>query len=158
MRKEERMRVEAAKAWTELDSLIMRMGIEESSAHRELGELNRKLPKILVEWARGNVTRERVKAVKARMAELREIISDTPLILKELESEKRRRCFGPLQDACALSREREKYNELKGIIFDRCEPALVDELRRSAKEIGEEEDCERFLAGLGREARRGRAS
>ena len=41
MNKEERIRLEASKAWAELDSLIMRMRVEERSAQLELGELNR---------------------------------------------------------------------------------------------------------------------
>ncbi len=149
MHKEEKIRTEATRAWAELDSLITRLRIEENSARRELGELSRKLPKILTEWAKGNASREKVKSVKARMAELREIIGDMPIILNELESEKRDRCFGPLQDAGVLSGEREKYNGLKQKIFAHYEPDLAEQLRRCAREIGEEEDCEHFLAGIG---------
>ncbi|MEN6438409.1 MAG: hypothetical protein ABFD97_07490 [Syntrophobacter sp.] len=148
MIREEQMRTEATRAWTELDGLIMRMRVEENSALRELDELNRKLPAVLVEWAKGMVSRDKVRAMKSRMAELREIISDIPLIIRELENEKRLRCFRPLQDACALSKHREKYNGLKTIISDRYEPALVEELRRYAMDIGEEDDCEQFLSGL----------
>lgn len=148
MIKEEQMRTEATQAWTELDSLITRIKVEESSAHRELDELNQELPVVLVEWAKGKVTRDKVKAIKRRIAELREIISDTPLILRELENEKRLRCFRPLQDACVISKNREKYNGLKEIISDHYEPALVEELRRYALDIGEEDDCEQFLSCL----------
>ncbi|MCE5334729.1 MAG: hypothetical protein LLG06_09060 [Desulfobacteraceae bacterium] len=146
MNKEERMRVEAGEAWAEIDSLIMRMRTEESSAESELDALCQKLPEVLVQWARGMVPREDVNAVKARIAELRELIGDVPIILRELESEKRKRCFRQLQDAGALSRERERYNLLKARISEEFEPSLVEELRRSAKSIGEEEDCEQFLA------------
>jgi len=148
MIKEEQMRTEATRAWTELDSLIMRMKVEESSALRELEELNRKLPAVLVEWAKGTAARDKVKAIKTRIADLRELVGDIPLILRELENEKRLRCFQPLQDACALSKHREKYNDLKEMISDRYEPALVEELRRYALHIGEEDDCEEFLSCL----------
>ncbi len=151
MNKEERMRLDASKAWAELDSLIMRMRVEESSAQREIDELNRKLPKVLCEWAKGNVSREKVKKIKARIAELRELMSEVPTILKELENEKRQRCYRALQDACILSKEREKYNTLKEKMFGSFEPALVEDLRRCAKDIGEEDDCERFLACLSSE-------
>ncbi len=146
MNKEERMRIEASKAWAELDSLIMRMRVEENSAHMELEELSNKLPGVLVEWAKGTVSRKEVNAIKARMSELRDLIGDMPVILRELEHEKRRRCFRPLQDACVLSKEREKYNSLKEMIFESYEPSLVEDLRRCAKDIGEEEDCEQFLS------------
>lgn len=146
MNKEERMRVEASKAWAELDSLIMRMRIEENSAQQELSRLSRQLPKVLVEWAKGKVSRDKVKAIRTRMSELRELINDIPVILKELESEKRQRCYRALQDACVLSKEREKYQSLKEQIFDRFETELVEDLRRCAQDIGEENDCERFLA------------
>ena len=146
MNKEDRIRLEASKAWAELDGLIMRMRVEERSAQLELGELNQKLAKALVEWAKGNESRNKVNKIKARVAELRELINDVPCILKELESEKRKRCYMALQDACVLSTEREKYNVLKEKIFERFEAALVDDLRRCAKDIGEEDDCERFLA------------
>jgi len=149
MTKEDKMRREAGKAWAELDSLIMRMKVEESSAHRELDELNERLPKALVEWAKGITPRDAVKAVKTRMSELREMINDMPAILKELEQEKRQRCFRPIQDACQLSKEREKYNDLKERICEAPEPALVEDLRRCAKDIGEEEECEQFLACIG---------
>ncbi len=148
MHKEQQIRDKATKAWAELDSLIMRMKIEESSAQRELDQLSVKLPTMLMEWAKGNVTRERVRKVKSRITELRELISDMPVILKELEKEKRQRCFKPLQDACILSFEREKYEELKEKMFDQYEPSLAEELRRRAMEIGEEEECESFLAEL----------
>jgi len=148
MNKEEQMRQEAGAAWAELDSLIMRMRIEENSAHSELDRLNEKLPRILVEWAKGNVSRREVNAIKARMAELRDMINDIPTILRQLELEKRNKCFRPLQDAFTLSSEREKYKVLKARIFDRFEPTLVDDLRRCARDIGEEEDCEQFLACL----------
>jgi hypothetical protein len=146
MNREERIRLEASKAWAELVSLIMRMRVEERSAQLELGELNQELLKTLVEWAKGNVSRDKVNKIKARIAELRELINDVPCILKELESEKRKRCYSVLQDACFISKEREKYNSLKEKIFDRFEATLVDDLRRCAKDIGEEDDCERFLA------------
>ncbi|MHC1729781.1 MAG: hypothetical protein AB9866_27885 [Syntrophobacteraceae bacterium] len=146
MNKEERMRIEASKAWAELDSLIMRMRIEENSAQQELSKLNRELPKVLVEWAKGKISREKVKAFRVRISELREIINDMPAILRELESEKRQRCYRALQDACVLSKEREKYQNLKERIFDRFETELVDDLRRCAQDIGEVNDCERFLA------------
>lgn len=149
MNKEERMRLEASKAWAELDSLIMRMRIEENSAQQELSRLNRELPKVLVEWAKGKIPREKVKVLRARITELREIINDIPAILKELESEKRQRCYRALQDACVLSKEREKYQILKERIFDRFEAELVEDLRRCAQDIGEETDCERFLACIG---------
>jgi hypothetical protein len=152
MNKEERMRREASSAWAELDGLIMRMKVEESSAYRELGELNRELPKVLLEWAKGNASREKVKKIKARIGELQELINDVPSILKELESEKRRRCYRALQDACIISKEREKYNALKDMIFDHFEAGLVDDLKRCAKDIGEEEDCERFLACVASES------
>ncbi|MEM5786137.1 MAG: hypothetical protein AAGU11_02390 [Syntrophobacteraceae bacterium] len=148
MNKEEQIRLEATKRWTELDSLVQRMKIEESSAHREMDELNRKLPMLLVEWAKGTVSRDRVRAVKARIAELREIINDTPLILRELEKEKMQRCFRPLEDACVLSKEREKYNGLKEKMNYHYEAMLEEELRQYARHIGEEEDCEQFLACL----------
>ena len=146
MTKEQRMRSEAGKAWSELDSLSMRMTVEEGSAHLELDELKRKLPKAFVEWAKGTSSRDAVTAIKTRMAELREIINDIPIILKELESEKRQRCFRPFQDACQLSKEREKYNDLKGKICECPEPALIEDLRRCARDIGEEDECEQFLA------------
>jgi len=146
MNREERMRVEAGAAWAELDSLIMRMRIEENSAQRELRSLGRRLPEVLVRWAKGTASREEVRAVKDRIAELRELLSDVPMILEKLESEKRERCFRQLQDAGMLSRERERYNLLKEKILDRFETSLVDDLRQCAKDIGEEEDCERFLA------------
>lgn len=152
MTKEEQIREEASKAWAELDSLIIRLRVEENSAHSELEELNRKLSRTLLEWAKGNASRDEVKAVKQRMAEVRELIDDMPIILRELEKEKRRRCFRPLQDAGHLSKDREKYNGLKEKIFESYEQSLVDDLRRYARTIGEEEDCEKFLACIGREA------
>ena len=78
MNKEERIRLEASKVWAELDSLIMRMRVEERSAQLELGELNQELLKTLVEWAKGNVSRDKVNKIKARIAELRELINDVP--------------------------------------------------------------------------------
>lgn len=158
MHKEEQIRDEATKAWAELDSLIMRMKIEENSAQRELEQLNLKLPTMLMDWAKGNVARDRVKKLKERISELRELISDMPVILKELEKEKRQRCFKPLQDACILSFEREKYEELKEKMFDQFEPSLAEELRRHAREIGEEEDCEKFLSRLCDEVSKSRPS
>lgn len=155
MTKEQRMRSEAGKAWSELDSLSMRMTVEESSAQRELDELKRKLPQALLEWAKGIASRDAVTAIKTRMAELREIINDIPIILKELESEKRQRCFRPIQDACQLSREREKYNDLKGKICEYPEPALIEDLRRCARDIGEEDECEQFLACVGPDVPKG---
>ncbi len=152
MTKEEQIREEASKAWAELDSLIIRLRVEENSAHSELEELNRKLSRTLLEWAKGNASRDEVKAVKQRMAEVRELIDDMPTILRELEKEKRQRCFRPLQDAGHLSKEREKYNGLKEKIFESYEQSLVDDLRRYARTIGEEEDCEKFLACIGMEA------
>lgn len=152
MTKEEQIREEASKAWAELDSLIIRLRVEENSAHSELEELNRKLSRTLLEWAKGNASRDEVKAVKQRMAEVRELIDDMPIILRELEKEKRRRCFRPLQDAGHLSKDREKYNGLKEKIFESYEQSLVDDLRRYARTIGEEEDCEKFLACIGMEA------
>jgi len=146
MTREEKLRCEAGEAWAELDSLTMRMKVEEISAHRELDELNQKLPKALAEWAKGTASRDAVRAIKTRMAELLEILSDIPILLKELEHEKRHRCFRPLQDACQLSSEREKYNGLKEKICEDPEPALIEDLRRCAKDIGEEEECEQFLA------------
>ncbi len=148
MKREERMRLDASKAWAELDSLIMRMRVEESSARLEIEELNRKLPKILCDWAKGSASREKVKKIKVRIAELRELINDIPVILKELEEEKRQRCYRALHDACVLSKEREKYNSMKEKMFGSFEPALIEDLRRCAKDIGEEDDCERFLACL----------
>ncbi len=47
-----------------------------------------------------------------------------------------------------LSEERERYNFLKERICECFEPAMVEDLRRCAKDIGEEEDCEQFLACL----------
>jgi hypothetical protein len=156
MTKEQRMRTEAGKAWSELDSLSMRMTVEESSAQRELDELKRKLPKTLLEWAKGTASRDAVRAIKTRMAELREIINDIPIVLKELESEKRRQCFRPLQDACQLSTERERYNDLKGKICEYPEPALIEDLRRCARDIGEEDECEQFLACISPDMPKGR--
>lgn len=158
MHKEQRMRDEATRAWAELDSLIMRMKIEENSAHHELEQLNEKLPQMLAEWSKGNVSREKVNKVKARIAKLIDLIGDMPVIIRELEKEKRQRCFRPIQDACLLSLEREKYNGLKEKMFDQYEPALAEELRRHAREIGEEEDCERFLAALSIETSKSRTS
>lgn len=146
MNKEEKMRRDASKAWAELDGLIMRMKVEERSAQIELAGLNQELLKTLVEWAKGNVSRDKVNKIKSRVAELREFMNDVPFILKELESEKRQRCYRALQDACVISKERQKYEILKERIFDRFEAALVDDLRRCANDIGEVDDCERFLA------------
>jgi hypothetical protein len=154
MTKEDQMRSEAGEAWAELDSLIMRMKVEECSAHRELDELNQKLPKALLEWAKGTASRDAVKVIKARMAELREIINDMPILLRELEHEKRQRCFRPLQDACLLSRERERYNDLKEKICEQPEPALIEDLRRCARDLGEDDECEHFLACIGPASRK----
>jgi hypothetical protein len=157
MTKEEKIRDDAGKAWAELDSLIMRMKVEEGSAQRELDQLNHKLPKALLEWAKGTASRDAVKAIKARMTELREIINDMPILLKELEHEKRQRCFRPLQNACSLSREREKYNDLKEKICEQPEPALIEDLRRCARDLGEDDECERFLACINPVCRKDRA-
>ncbi|SPF33920.1 hypothetical protein SBDP1_1170027 [Syntrophobacter sp. SbD1] len=146
MNKEEVVRLEASKEWAELEGLIMRMKVEEHSAYRELGKLNGELPKVLVDWAKGNVSRQKVNKVKARIGELQELIKDLPLILKELEVQKRRLCYNALQEACVLSKERGKYKTLKEMIFEHFEAALAEDLRRCAKDIGEEEDCEKFLA------------
>lgn len=149
MTKEERIRLKASETWAELDSLIIRLEVEENSAHNELAALNRRLSVTLLEWAKGNVPRGEVKAIKDRMAEVQDIIDDMPAIFRELEREKRRRCFRPIQDAGHLSEEREKYNGLKERMSESYEPDLVDDLRRYARVIGEEDDCEQFLAYIG---------
>jgi hypothetical protein len=154
MNKEESMRLEASRAWAELECLIMRMEVEENSAHEELEQLSRELPKVLLDWAKGNVSRQEVNKIKARIGELRELTGDIPLILKELESEKRRLCCNALEVACILSKGRGEYETLKEMIFERFEPALADDLRRCAVDIGEEEDCERFLERVACEAAR----
>ncbi|MFP5212906.1 MAG: hypothetical protein ACLGPL_05955 [Acidobacteriota bacterium] len=148
MNREEQIKVEASRTWMEIDKLIMKVKAEQQAANRELDELGFRLPKLLVSMAMGHVTREEVGALKSRMAELRETIGDAPIILRELEKEKRLRCFNPLQDACFVSKERGKYNELKERMMEEAEGARIDELRRCARDIGEEEDCERFLACL----------
>lgn len=146
MNKEERIRLEACNAWVEIDKLIMKVKAQQKTADRELLELDQRLPRMLLGLAMGNVSRGEVKALKNRMAELREILDDAPILLQELEKEKRRRCFKPLQDACTISRERERYNCLKERLLDAYEPERADELRRYAVELGELQDCEEFLS------------
>ncbi len=152
MNKEESMRIEASSAWAELESLIIRMKVEENSAYRELGKLNLQLPKVLLDWAKGNTSRQKVRKIKERIGELQELINDMPSILKELESEKRRLCYSALNHACTLSQERDRYKTLKEMIFNQFETALADDLRRCAKDIGEEKDCEKFLEGVSPES------
>jgi hypothetical protein len=147
LKSEEMIKREAAEAWIEIDRIIMRVKAEQQAAGRELDELNRKMPKMLLGTALGTIARSEVRELKIRMSELREIINDTPIIINELEREKRLRCFNPLQDACFLTKGRERYNTLKERIAEGSESSL-EELRRWARDIDEEDDCEQFIAAV----------
>lgn len=148
MNKEDRIKLEACDAWVEIDKLIMKVKAQQKAADRELLELDQRLPRVLLGLTMGDISRGEVRSMKNRMAELREILEDAPVILQELEKEKRRRCFRPLQDAHMLSKGREKYNSLKERLQDAYEPEYAAELRRHALDIGEVQDCEEFLARL----------
>jgi hypothetical protein len=148
MNKEDRIRLEASQMWVRIDKLIMKTKAEQNAAGQELDDLTQRLPQMLLAMTMGNVSKGEVKAMKERMTELREILKDAPVILQELEREKRRRCLNPLQDACFLSKDRGRYNGLKEQLLKNCEAPHVEELRKCARDIDEEEDCERFLSNL----------
>lgn len=143
--KEDEIRLEAGQAWLELDMLITTVKMRQRNAIRELNELNAKLPRMLAGVVKGVVTRGEVAAHKARMAELREVVQEAPIIIDELEREKTNGCLMPLQTACSLSKDRSRYEELKEAMLQEGSPTRVEELWQCARRIGEEEDCERFL-------------
>lgn len=144
-RKEDEIRSEAGQAWLELDMLITTVKMRQRNAIRELEELNSKLPRMLAGVVKGVVTRGEVSAHKARIAELQEVVREAPIIVEELEREKTNRSLMPLQMACFLSKDRSRYEELKEAYLREGGSACAEELWRCARELGEMEDCERFL-------------
>lgn len=145
--KEDEIRIEAGQAWLELDMLITTVKMRQRNSIRELEDLNAKLPRMLAGVVKGVVTRGEVSAHKARMAELREVVQEAPIIIEELEREKTNRSLMPLQMACFLSKDRGRYEDLKEAFLRDGGSACAEELWRCAREIGEVEDCERFLEG-----------
>jgi hypothetical protein len=148
MNREDQVKREATTIWMEIDRLILKTKAEQEAADRELDDLNRRLPHMLLGMAKGLVSREEVRALKARIAELQEIICDVPIIIRELEREKRQRCYEPLQDACFIAKRRKEYNVLKEQMSQSCSIDHVEALRKYAEVIDEEEDCERFLTNV----------
>lgn len=146
MHKEDQLKQEAEVELSRISEICFQLRAKKERVEVRLAELRKTLPDILSDCVLGLIPKERVDELKKAISDAQTFLEDYPLIDQGLER-KSARAQAQSRRATRLSEHRASYEEAKAQL-DIHDPSSIDNLRAHAAEIGEVEECERFLVAF----------